>query len=164
MSLWNLGIYVVNGFFVALLAVAFADRFRPQAPALAQVALTFGALWATLVVAAGMIANVGNAAVVTRYGADPANAVLMWQIFHAVENGLGGGNEIAGSVWVLTLGIAMLRTGLLPRTLGIFSLGVALAGFATVILPARDIAGAVFGLGTIVWFIWVGVVFLRSRA
>ena len=164
MILWNVSIYVINGFAVALLAVVLADRFKPHAPALAQIGLTFGALWATLVVGAGMIANVGNSAVIVQYGASPSDAVLMWEIFRSIENGLGGGNEIAGGVWALVVGLAMLRTKLLPRALALFSLVIAAAGIATLVPAARDIAGSVFGLGYIVWFVWVGVLFVRVRA
>ncbi|HEY8594169.1 MAG TPA: DUF4386 family protein [Devosiaceae bacterium] len=163
-TVWNLVIYVVNGFLLAILAIVFADRFKPLAPALGQAALVFGVLWATLVVAAGMIGNVGNAAVVAHYAQNPDEAVLMWTIFHTVENGLGGGNEIAGGMWALVLGTAMIRTGLLPRPLGWFSLIIGAAGLLTIIPPASDIAGAVFGLGYIGWFIWVGVAFARNRA
>ena len=164
MSLWNLSIYVVNGAFLAILAVAFADRFKPHAPALAQTGLVFGTIWATLIIGAGMLANVGNAAVAARYGADPQQAVLMWEIFYNIEIGLGGGNEIVGGIWALVLGTAMLTTGLLPRLLGWFSLVIGLAGLTTVLPAASDIGGAIFGLGYIVWFIWVGVVFLRTKA
>lgn len=164
MSVWNLSIYVVNGAFLAVLAVAFADRFKPLAPALAQAGLSFGIIWATLIIGAGMVANVGNAAVADLFGSDPEQAVFMWQIFYNVEIGLGGGNEIVGGIWALVLGAAMLNTGLLPRPLGWFSLIIGAAGLLTVLPPIADIGGAVFGLGYIVWFIWVGVEFLRARA
>ena len=164
MSLWNLAIYVVNGAFLVVLAIVFADRFKPHAPALAQASMTFGAIWATLIIGAGMVANVGNAAVATRYGANPQDAVLMWEIFYNVEIGLGGGNEIVGGIWALVLGTAMLKTGLMPRLLAWFSLVIGVAGLSTIIPFAGDVGGAVFGLGYILWFIWVGVSFLRSRA
>ncbi len=36
-----------------------------------------------------------------------------------------------------------------------------MAGLLTVI-PVLEVLGAVFGLGLIVWFVWLGVVMLRS--
>lgn len=164
MILWNLTIYVVNGLALALLAVALHARFRLVIPGLAQSALTFGALWATLVVGAGMVANVGLSASVDLYATDPAEAVRMWEILHLVENGFGGGNEIAGGIWALIVGAAALRSGLLPKGLGAFSLVIGLAGLATVIPTLRDNAGALFGLGYIVWFVWVGLVLARRPA
>lgn len=162
-SLWNLAIYVVNGAFLGILAVALADRLKPHAPALAQASLVFGIVWTTLVIGAGMIANVGNAAAVAHYATDPEQATLMWEIFHTVETGIGGGNEIVGALWALVLGTAMLRTGLFPRLLGLFSLVIGLAGLATVLPVGSDISAAIFGLGYIVWFVWVGVALLRPR-
>ncbi|WP_417310270.1 DUF4386 family protein [Devosia sp.] len=160
-TLWNFVIYVVNGIALGILAVALADRLKPHAPALGQTSLVFGIVWTTLVIGAGMLANVGNAAALAHYPADPDQAALLWEIFHTVENGFGGGNEIVGAVWALVLGVGMLRTGLFPRLLGGFSLVIGLAGLSTVIPAAGDVGGAVFGLGYIVWFVWVGVCLLR---
>lgn len=162
-TLWNLVIYVVNGIALGILAVALADRLKPYAPALAQTSLVFGIVWTTLVIGAGMLANVGNAAALAHYPADPDQAALLWEIFYTVETGLGGGNEIVGAVWALVLGAGMLRTGLFPRPLGAFSLLIGCAGLATIMPAASDIAGAIFGLGYIAWFAWVGICLLRPR-
>ncbi|WDQ98660.1 DUF4386 family protein [Devosia sp. J2-20] len=164
MTSWYTIIYVVNGFLVALLAVALADIFKPHAPTLSSVVQVFGALWATLVVGAGMVANVGKEVVATQYASDPEGAVLMWQIFSGVENGLGGGNEIAGAVWAMVVGAAMLRTALMPKPLGCFSLVIGVSGLLTLIPALNDTAGSVFGLGYIAWFVWVGFVLLNRKA
>lgn len=161
MIAWNLVIYVLNGLALALLAVALAERFRPQAPGLAQATLTFGALWATLVVAAGMVANVGLSAVVARHATDPVEAARLWEVLHLVENGLGGGNEIAGGVWALVVGVATLVTGQLSRAFGWASLVIGIAGLATIVPGLREVAGALFGLGYIGWFAWVGLALWR---
>lgn len=164
MTWWYTIIYLVNGFLVALLAIVLADIFKPLAPTLATVTQVFGALWATLVVGAGMVANVGNEVVAAQYASDPEGAVLMWQIFSGVENGLGGGNEIAGAVWALVAGAAMLRTALMPKSLGYFSLVIGASGLLTLVPALNDTAGSVFGLGYIVWFAWVGTVLLIRKA
>ncbi|MDD9923608.1 MAG: hypothetical protein OXQ92_15225, partial [Boseongicola sp.] len=59
MSVWYLTIYVVNGLFLALLVLALEDRIAPQASEFARVMRTLGLIWATLVIGAGMAANVG---------------------------------------------------------------------------------------------------------
>ena len=164
MTIWYTIIYVLNGFLVALLAVALADIFKPHAPTLATVTQVFGALWATLLIGAGMVANVGKGVVAARYASDPEGAVLMWQIFSGVENGLGGGNEIVGGVWALVAGVAMLRTAMMPKSLGYFSLLIGASGLLTLIPALNDTAGSVFGLGYIVWFVWVGIVLLVRKA
>jgi hypothetical protein len=160
-SSWYLAIYVVNGLALAVLAVALWDRFRPYLPGLAQVALTIGALWATLVVGAGMVANVGIATVVELHSTDPAEAARLWRVVEMVENGLGGGNEIAGGVWAVLIGVAVLKTGLMARAFGWLSLAIGAAGLSTVLPALAPVTGAVFGLGYIAWFAWAGVALLR---
>ncbi|AHM05921.1 hypothetical protein roselon_03682 [Roseibacterium elongatum DSM 19469] len=50
-----------------------------------------GLIWATLVLGAGMIANVAVERTLA-VAADPEAAAALWQTLHAVELGLGGGN------------------------------------------------------------------------
>lgn len=75
--------------------------------------------------------------------------------------GLGGGNEIAGGLWVLLIGWAALRVGGVPRALNYLGVVIGVLGLLTVV-PALEVLGAVFGLGLIVWFVWLGIVMLRS--
>ena len=161
LTTWNMIIYVLNGVLLAVLAVALWSRFRDDAPALAQVSLVFGGLWATLVIAAGMVANVGLKEAISVFQTDPARAAELFQIFSTIENGLGGGNEIAGGVWVLTLSIAGFVTMKLSKPLSGLGAVIGLSGLASAIPALSEILGAVFGLGFIVWFFWVGFAQLR---
>jgi hypothetical protein len=161
LTLCYLTIYVLNAILLAVVAVAFWDRLRPAAPALAQVSLTFGALWATLVLAAGMVANVGLKEAVSVFSSDPERAASLFQIFLTVEDGLGGGNEIAGGVWVLTLAIAGFMTKRISKGLSILGAVIGISGLASAIPALSEPLGAIFGLGFIVWFFWAGVALLR---
>ncbi len=163
MTVWNLTIYVANALLLAVLAVALWQRLKPAAPGLAQLSLTLGALWATLVLGAGMVANVGMAEVLRVNAADPVRAAELFQIFHTVELGLGGGNEIAGGIWVLVLAIAGLATARLPKGLSVLGAIIGLSGLASSIPMLSEPLGAVFGLGFIVWFFWAGVALLRAQ-
>ena len=158
---WHLIIYVINSVVLVVLALALFQRLQARAPALAQIATAFGLIWAALVLGSGMLANVGLAAVVDLYGRDPNAAATLWLTLSTVENGLGGGNEIAGGLWILLLSWAGHRSAALPRLLNYLGLLIGLSGLLTVI-PALALFGAVFGLGFIVWFIWVGLVLLRG--
>ena len=71
-----------------------------------------------------------------------------------VVNGLGGGNEVVGGMWLFLVSVAALRTNGLPRLLGYFGMIVSVAGLLTTIPPLKDL-GAVFGLGLIAWFAWL---------
>lgn len=157
---WNLIIYVVFGVFLAVLAPALHERLKSGAPALMQVATALGLIWAGLVIASGMVANVGAAAVIDLAGTDPARAGTVWLAVDTVVNGLGGGNEIVGGLWVVLLSVAALRSGALPKALSYLGLVAGSAGVITLAPPLTDV-GAVFGLGLIVWFVWLGIVLLR---
>ncbi len=159
--LWNFVAYVIFGTFLVVVALALYARLQEGAPALAQVATAFGLIWAGLMFASGMVANIGASVVADVFGRDPAQAGSVWLALTLVVDGLGGGNEIVGGLWVLLVSWAGLRSGALPRALNIFGLVVSAAGIVTLV-PALTDVGAIFGLGSIVWFIWVGIVLLRS--
>ena len=158
---WNTLIYVVNALALAVLVVALCRQIANSRPDAAALTGAIGLIWATLVLGAGMIANVA----VERthaLAADPAAAASLWQTLHAVELGLGGGNEIAGGAWLLAVSLAGIASGLLGRvTAGIGAIS-GFAGLVTILPPLGETAGAVFGLGAIAWFVAVGIVLLRG--
>lgn len=159
LHVWNLVIFIVFG--IALVPVVLAMRalLKDRSPAMAQVACAFGLIWAGLVLAAGMVSNIAIGTVADLYDTDPAQAETVWSALDSVVNGLGGGNEIAGGVWVLLVSWSALRTAVLPAALNYLGMAAGAAGLVTVI-PALEPVGAVFGIGLIVWFVWVGVVLL----
>ena len=157
---WNIVIYVLFGVFLVLLVVALHERLGPGAPALMKVASAFGLIWSGLVIATGMLANVALGAVGRLHSADPRGATLAWQTLNAVQEGLGGGVELVGGVWVLVVSLAAQRTGALPAWLNYLGMAIGVTGILTVIAPLGEL-GAVFGLGQIVWFTWLGMVMLR---
>ena len=163
MYLWYLTIYVVFGVFLVVLSLALYERLKAGSPAVAQTATAFGIIWAGLVIAECMVANVGTGVVVDLYSRDPAQAASLWLAVNSVVRGLGGGNEIVGGLWVLLVSWAALRAGELPRLLNYLGLVLGVAGILHTAVPALETLGAVFGLGLIVWFVWLGIVMLRSN-
>ncbi len=158
----NLLIYVFFGVFLVVLAVALHERLKAGAFAMMQTATAFGLIWAGLVIASGMVANVGLDAVARINETDPAQATSVWQTIGAVQNGLGGGVEIVGGLWVVLISWAALRSAGLPRLLNYIGFAVGAAGVLTVVPGLGDL-GAIFGLGQIVWFVWLGAVMLRTQ-
>jgi hypothetical protein len=159
----NLIIYVIFGAFLVVLATALYDRLKAGAPALMQIATALGLIWAGLVIASGMIFNIGTGVVVDLYATDPTQAATIWLAIDTVVNGIGGGNEVVGGLWLLLVSWAALRVGELPRGLNYLGLAVGLAGTLSTIPALGEIGGMIFGLGQIVWFVWLGVVMLRSN-
>jgi len=133
------------------------------APALMQVATVIGIIWAGSLIASGMVANAALTSVVALNTTDPSQAALTWQGIEPVIDGLGNANgEILGGLMTLLISLAALRAGELPKGLNILGLLVGAVGVVTII-PALNALVAVFGLGQIIWFIWMGIVLLRSN-
>ncbi len=161
---WNTGIYIVNALALTVLVVALAARLKPTAPDASTLTLAFGLVWCALVLAAGMIANVASERAVTLAQTDFESAVQTWLVLHAVELGLGGGNEIAGGVWILCVSLVALRHDAFGKAVIGLGLLTGVGGLLTILPPLGDSAGAVFGLGAIAWFIAVGLALLTRPA
>lgn len=158
---WNLIIYVLFGVSLVVLASALRERLASVAPAMVAIATVFAYIWAGLVIASGMLANLGLAKVAKLYAADPGQALLVWQTVGVVQDALGGGVEVVGGLWVLLLSAAALKPGGLPKAMNGIGLLVGAAGVLTA-LPGLAALGAVFGLGQIAWFLWLGAHLLRQ--
>ncbi len=161
----NLLMYVFFGVVLIVLALALHDRLQAGAPALMQVATALGIIWAGSLIASGMVANAGIAPTVALYAHDPAQAALAWQGIETVASGLGNGNgEILGGLWTLLVSLAALRMGGLPKGLNVVGLLVGAVGVISLLPPLTGALTGVFGLGQIVWFVWLGILLLRSHA
>jgi hypothetical protein len=159
----NLLMYVFFGFFLIALSLALYDRLKSSAPAIMQVATAIGIIWAGSLIASGMVSNAGLATIVALYAKDPTQAVLTFQAIESITNGLGNANgEILGGPLTLLISLAALQTGGLPKGLNILGLLVGAVGIITII-PALNALTGVFGLGQIIWFVWLGIVLLRNN-
>ena len=153
-------VYQVFAVFLVVLALALYERLKASSPAMMQIATAIGMIWATVVIASGMIFNIGMDTVVDLYGTDPAQATTVWLAINSVCDGLGGGNEILGGLWILLISWAALRAGGLPRVLNYLGAVIGVAGILSA-LPGLGEVGLIFGLGQIVWFLWLGIVMVR---
>ena len=158
----NLLMYVFFGFALIVLTLALYDRMKSGAPALMQVATAIGVIWAGSLIASGMAANAGLTTVAALYANDPSQAALTFQAIESITNGLGNANgEILGGTWTLLVSLAALRTGGFSKALNILGLAVGAVGILTII-PALTDFTSLFGLGQIIWFVWLGIVLLRN--
>ena len=57
----------------------------------------------------------------------------------------------------------ILRGGGLPKALNYLGILIAVAGLLTVVPALTEAVVMVYGLGQIVWFIWLGIVMLRGN-
>ncbi len=159
----NLLMYVFFGFALIVLSLALYDRLKSGAPTLMQAAAAIGIIWAGSLIASGMVANAGLATIVPLFAKDPVQAALTWQAIETVANGLGNANgEILGGLWTLLVSLAALRAGGLPKALNSLSLVVGVVGIITIIPVLNPFVG-VFGLGQVIWFVWLGIALLRRN-
>ncbi len=157
---WYIVTLIVFG--LALVPVVLALHRRVGASSsLVRIATVFGLIWSGLVLGAGMIANVGVSAVAEAAENDAAAARSLWSALDAVQNGLGGGNEVVGGAWVLLISVAAFRAGSLPRPLNVLGAAAGVAGLVTVV-PGLTAMELVFGLGLIAWFVGVAASLLRG--
>ena len=160
LSIVNLVMYVLFGIVLAVLVLALHERLKKGAPTLSSLAAVFGVVWVGLVIASGMIANIGLAAAIDLATTEPQQAMIMWRTVYTVVEGMGGGNEVVGGLWVLLISIAALQSQTLPKAFNVVGLFVGSVGVLTV-YPA-DVLTEIFGVSQIVWFAWLGVTLLKS--
>ncbi len=164
MRIMYLVTYVVFGIVLAVLVLALYAILKHRTPTLAQAATAIGLIWAVVLVASGMIFNAGMEAVVGLHATNPVQAVTIWQAIEPVTDGLGGsGGELLGGLWVLLVSVAALRTGGLSKVLNWLGVAVGSAGVLSVVPVLKDLALG-FGLLQIVWFVWLGIIMLRTSA
>lgn len=154
---WYLLVYVGGGLLLVLLVAALHENLKGRGSALLKVATPLGYVWAGHVLASGMVASTAFAPLARLQAQDPAQAATVWLTLGIVQDGLGGGLEIVGGLWVLLLSAAALRSDQLPRALNALGLGVGLAGLLSLVPPLREASTAAFGLTQVVWFGWMGL-------
>jgi hypothetical protein len=159
----NLIAYVIWGIVMVPLTLALHERLKAGSPAIMQTATAIGLIWACIVIASGQVSNMGMEAVVDLYSKDPTQAATAWMAIESVANGLSSAQgEILGGTWMLLLSWAALRQRGLSRALSYVGALVGAVGLLSAI-PAIGVPGtAVFGLGKILWTLWLGIVMLRG--
>lgn len=161
--LTNLLLYVLFGVVLVVLALALYERMQSAAPAFMRMATAIGLIWAGVLIASGLVANAGIAPVVALAGKDPAQAALAWLAIESVANGLSSANgEILGGVWTLLVTWVAWQAKGLPKGLNYLGLVVGVVGLVSAIPGLNDLVG-LFGLSQMLWFIWLGIVLLRSK-
>jgi len=163
MRVWNQIIWLAFGVCLIFLALALYERLKAGSPVLAQAVTIFTLIWAVLVIVVGALSINNLSTVVELYGKNPAQAATVWLTLDSVETGLGagGGETIVSALWFLLLSWVALRARALPRVLNYLGVVTGVAGILSV-LALTDLT-AVYGLGLIIWFVWLGIVMLRSN-
>jgi hypothetical protein len=153
--------YVVFGVFLAVLVTGLHEKLKhTNNPAIA-IGTVFGVVWVGLVIASGMISNIGLAYAIDLMDASPEKAFDSWIIISLISESLGGGNELVGGLWVLLVSVVALQAGEFPRVLNYLGLIVGIAGIATTY--PDDTFTEIFGVTQIGWFLWLGICLLTPK-
>jgi hypothetical protein len=164
LRVWYLVIYLAFGVSLIFLPLALYERLKAGSPALVQAVTTFGLIWAVLVIVMGTL-SIHNLSVVGKlYGENPAQAATVWLTLDSVENGLGnnGGETMVNALWFLLLSWAALQAKELPRGLNYLCTVTGVAGILSVVLALPALT-FIYAFGLIAWFIWLGIVLVRSN-
>lgn len=162
MRAWYQIIWLVFGVCLVFLSLALYERLKTGSPALAHVVTTFTVIWAVLVILIGTLSINNLSTVIEFYGKNPAQVATVWVTLDSVETGLGagGGETIVAALWFLLLSWAALWAREFPRSLNYLGVVLGAAGILSVALASLGLS-AVYGLGLIIWFVWLGIVMLR---
>ena len=158
--------HLVSFEFVALalivVTLAVYQHLREHAPATSQVAAAVGLVRAGLLLASVMVFDHGMAVVVDQHASDPQQAAATWQVIEAVADALGGtGGDVLGGLWFLLVSWVALRSMTFPRALNWLGLVVGAAALLSAV-PGLGVLEVVVGLLQIVWFMWFGIITVRS--
>ena len=162
LQLWYFVIFIVFGVAIIPLARSLHRLVADANPVLADLGAVFAYIWAGLMFATGMTFNIGSQAIADRHETDPAAAETLWSVVSVIVDGLGGGNELVGGMWILLVSLAAWGTGRLPKGLNVLGVISAAAGLVTLVPGLSDV-GIIFGLGSIGWLAWAGIALLRGE-
>ncbi len=160
---FNILAYIVFGLVLAVLAIALHERLKSETLFMSRVVAAWGIIWSCLLIANGTVYNMGMDYVVNLHIKDTTGAASAWQLIESIVDGLGGGGgEALGGPWVLLVSLAGLRSKRLPKALNWLGLATGIVGLASNVPLLRE-STAAFGLLQILWFVWLGVVLLRTK-
>ena len=114
--------------------------------------MMFGFVWGCYAIICGLIAILSIEYLLMLPTQEQSS---VWFALYSIQIGLGDGVEWVGGCWLFTLSLHSLRHKLSQPAIHYYGLLVGLMGCVTLI-PAFREAGALFGLGQIVWFAFVG--------
>lgn len=162
LSLANIVGYLLFGSLLLIAVQATHTRLNNLSSHLLNAASAFGFIWVVLMMASGMVALVGMNTMLSLFTKGSPHADTLFYVYTTVVNGLGGGIELVGGLWVLLLSIHGLRTAQLAKELHLLGLVVGAFGVLTLLqsIPAMKEA---FGLSQIIWFVWMGFALLNSK-
>ena len=154
--------YLLFGVVLSIVVLGLYEKTSPNTYFISRLAAVFGFAWFVLVMASGMVFIIGLRTVAEISEQDIEKAYDVWLIVHLITEGLGGGNEIVGGVWVMLVSVSGLRGDVLSKPINHLGVFVGVAGLAT-IYP-HELATEVFGITQLIWFFWLSIHLLKNSS
>lgn len=155
-QIWMAFIYVFFGIALVFLNSTLKALYNGVSEHHSATVASFGNIWAVLVIASGMIAIIGIDVVDRMAKTNMDGASVLWTTLDTIQNGLGGGVEIIGGVWVLLISALGIKHQILSKYLHWLGFAIAIAGILTIVPMLKEL-GAVFGILQIFWFTALGI-------
>jgi hypothetical protein len=157
--------YALFGIVLAVLSLSLYYRLKSTSPEGSRLIAVFGIMWGVLLTGSGMIFIQGMKTVIELYKINPEQAITVWIAIESSVLGLSFSNgELLGGLWTLLIGIVSLKTKTFNKPMNILAVAVGCAGMLSTV-PVINSAGGtgIYGIGQMVWFIWLGILLLKSR-
>ncbi|MTI22254.1 DUF4386 family protein [Fulvivirga sp. RKSG066] len=173
-DIYILGYFIIGiafSFILIILVQSIDQYFKSHAPYLMKFVSGVGYTWSVLVMASSLIFISSLEILETYFLEDPSQALIIHRTTNVIVDALGGGIEIVGAIWVLTISFVGLTVRKFSAWLHYLGILVGLAGTLTLLSSLSYFSQstffqstqAIFGLGQIVWFVWLGISFLTRK-
>lgn len=150
---WYFVIYILFG--LALIGFQISIKTHLVTDFFRSFALILGYLWAGITIVTGMLANVGTHMILELMGQHQELAISQWYNLQMLINGMGGGNEIVGGLWLIAMGLSLNIHCSLTPLLRSIALVFGCVGVLTA-APMLEYLGGIFGVGCMLWFFVMG--------
>ena len=124
-----------------------------------QIGTVAGIVAVPLFLATAMTAIIGIPQIITMYPHNPNGASAAYAAVNALNSALGFAAVFAYGWWLGLVNWNALRTGALPKPLGLVGL---VLGVACILFFAIQLLAPITLILGLVWSLWLGVVLLRS--
>lgn len=161
--IWHFAMYLINGICLSILCLALYERFKSGAPVIMKTATVLGLIWASFVFLSGFLVIHGTEAFIHLNGKDPVQAEALKRTIETLTLSIDHSDKFLGCLWVGLVSIAALKTGALPKVLNVFGIIISISGLVGTAIPVLIAISYAFGIGAIIWWIFLGVLMLRKQ-
>jgi hypothetical protein len=160
--IWHFSMYLINGVCLVVLSLVLYERIKLGASAIMKTATILGIIWASFVFLSGFIVLYGTEAFINLHATNRVQAEVLKTTIETITLSIDHSDKFLGCLWIGLLSIAALKTGALPKLLNIFGIVISISGLIGTVIPQLIVISYAFGIGAIIWWLWLGVFMLRK--